>query len=291
MLSRFGACAEVLTNQGKEFRGIFHQLLTGCKICHRNSTAHHPRTNGLTERAVQTIKRGLRKYAKEEDKRDWDLKLPWILMGYRFNAQESLGVSPYNVRHGRQPILPVGSPVWLEQPLQVEDGGLWLRLCLAKARLFKQMMPTDLDNLTAAQERDARRHAQRTGSRVAHSRHLRAGDLVWVLHPKGDTLDMGWSAEKWRVERLKETGVVTLRNSRGVVWEVRQENCYRVLPGRGAAVVIEAQASLDHKGAYGGTRQQAPIQTTNPSATEQQQSAVHQRDTPLVVYRRRGAST
>ena len=291
VLSRFGACAEVLTDQGKEFRGVFHQLLLGCKIRHRNTTAYHPRANGLTERAVQTIKRGLRKFVEEEEKRDWDLELPWILMGYRFSSQESLGVSPYYVLHGRQPILPVGSPVWLEQPLSAEEPGLWLKLCMAKARLFKQMMPTALDNLLAAQERDARRHAQRLGQEVAQGRHLRAGDWVWVRKQKGDTLEMGWSREKWRVEKVKETGVVTVRGPTGASREVRQEHCYRVKPGCGAVVVIEGQEASYPKGAYGTTQQQGRGEDLEPQATEpgHQKSTVNQNQQPLIVYQRRKA--
>ena len=285
VLARFGACAEVLTDQGREFKGAFHQLLLACKIRHRNTSAYHPRANGLTERAVQTIKRGLRKFAEEEEKRDWDLELPWLLMGYRFSAQESLGVSPYYILHGRQPILPVGSPVWLEQPLAAEEPGLWLRLCLAKAKVFKQMMPTALDNLMAAQDRDARRHAQRTEQGQLKNRALRAGELVWLRRPKQDTLDVGWSTSKWRVMRVKESGVATVQNAAGKILEVRQDHCYRVLPGLGARVVIEAAEPVADQGASESHKPQAPT-TPTVHLTDQ---AMHQ-PPAVIVYQRRGGS-
>ena len=283
VLSRFGACAEVVTDQGREFKGVFHQLLLSCKIRHRNTAAYHPRANGLTERAVQTIKRGLRKFAEQEEKKDWDLELPWLLMGYRFSAQESLGVSPYYILHGRQPILPVGSPVWLEQPLSAEEPGLWLRLCLAKAKVFKEMMPTALDNLMAAQDRDARRHAQRMQQGQVRGKHLRVGDEVWLKRPKQDTLDMGWSKGKWLVIKVKETGVVTVRNATGQLSDVREEHCYRVLPGLGATVVIERPGSTDHKGAYEHPKQQS----TTEVPTELQSSKTPQQQPDVVVYKRR----
>ena len=275
VLSRFGACAEVLTDQGREFQGVFHQLLLSCKIRHRSTSAYHPRTNGLTERAVQTVKRGLRKFAEEEEKKDWDLELPWLLMGYRFSSQESLGVSPYYILYGRQPVLPVGSPVWLEQPLAAEHPDQWLQLCLAKARLFKVMMPTALDNLMAAQDRDARRHAQRMQQARGSGQQVQKGDLVWLKQAKQDTLDVGWSSMKWKVTEVKPSGVVRVQDPHGHAKEVRREQCYRVTPGLGATVVIEGRGPADPKGAH-----MPPNQATQ-SRPEQRASG------ETIVYARR----
>ena len=38
----YGACAEVVTDQGKEFKGALHQLLNACGIRHRHTGAYHP---------------------------------------------------------------------------------------------------------------------------------------------------------------------------------------------------------------------------------------------------------
>ena len=61
VLARFGACAEVVSDNGSEFEGAFHTLLAACLIDHRYITPHHPQANGLAERAVQSVKRALRK--------------------------------------------------------------------------------------------------------------------------------------------------------------------------------------------------------------------------------------
>ena len=161
VLSRFGACAEVLTDQGGEFKGELQRLLDACGVRHRYTSAYHPETNGLTERAVQTFKRGLRKYALVHDKRDWDLELPWLLMGYRFSNQESSKMSPYYMLYGREPILPVGSPKELGAPLPEMSSSDWVRVARLRAQLFRTIMPTALGNLQAAQERDSRRHQMR----------------------------------------------------------------------------------------------------------------------------------
>ena len=276
VLARFGACSEVVTDQGREFLGEFRQLLLTCGIRPRQTAAYHPQSNGLTERAVQTIKRGLRKFAEEQEKRDWDLELPWLLMGYRFSAQESLGVSPYYILFGRQPVLPVGCPVWLEQPLQAEDSDSWLRLCQAKARFFKEMMPTALDNLQAAQDRDARRHAQRVGEGQLQTPVLQVGEQVWLRRQKQDTLDTGWSAEKWIVLEVRASGIVKLKNALGEELSVRREQCYKVAPRPGLQVSIEGSRSNDRKGA-----EHSPGRATcNPGAAPESPKEV-------VVYSRR----
>ncbi|CAI7858069.1 unnamed protein product, partial [Closterium sp. NIES-53] len=86
VISRFGACAEVLTDQGTEFQGEFKKLLEETGITHRRTSRYHPQSDGLTERLVQTLKRGLRACG-EKRKRDWDEELHWIAAGYRFGKR------------------------------------------------------------------------------------------------------------------------------------------------------------------------------------------------------------
>ncbi len=52
VLSRFGACAECLTNQGSKFRGEFQDLLDHAFIDHRRTSRDHPQVDGLVERMV-----------------------------------------------------------------------------------------------------------------------------------------------------------------------------------------------------------------------------------------------
>jgi hypothetical protein len=77
ILSRFGAPAEVLTFQGREFLGELQTLCEQAMIDHRTTSRDHPEVDGLVERMVQTVKRGLRKYSlKKGHHGDWDLQLP-----------------------------------------------------------------------------------------------------------------------------------------------------------------------------------------------------------------------
>jgi len=91
VLSRFGACAKCLTNQGSKFKGEFQDLLDHALIdCHWTSR-DNPQANGLVERMVQTCKKGLRKICLIQNKEDWDLALPY--MGYRISKHASCLIS------------------------------------------------------------------------------------------------------------------------------------------------------------------------------------------------------
>ena len=106
VLSRFGAPAEVVSDQGSEFRGAFKSLLNQFGIDHRLASREHPQADGLAERLVQTMKQSLRKSVLERCAADWDLVLPYVAMGYRMTQQRALGYSPYFILYGRHPIFP-----------------------------------------------------------------------------------------------------------------------------------------------------------------------------------------
>ena len=107
ILARFGASAEVLTDQGREFLGSFEALCTKILIDHRTTSKDHPEVDDLAERVVQIVKRGLQKYGLfHGNHRDWDLMLLWIAMGYCFSRQAYLtSYSPYQLLYRRESIL------------------------------------------------------------------------------------------------------------------------------------------------------------------------------------------
>ena len=62
VLARFGAPAEVVMDQEREFLGTFEDLSIKTLIDHRTTSRDHLEAYGLAEWVVQTIKRGLRKH-------------------------------------------------------------------------------------------------------------------------------------------------------------------------------------------------------------------------------------
>ena len=61
VLCRYGAPAQVLTDQGTEFRGEFQEVLDEALIDHRRTSRDYPHADGVAERMVQTFKVALRK--------------------------------------------------------------------------------------------------------------------------------------------------------------------------------------------------------------------------------------
>jgi hypothetical protein len=107
VLSKFGACVECFTDQGSKFKGKFQDLLGHVFIDHRRTSRDHPQVDGFVERKVQMCKKGLRKICLTRNKKDWDLALPYIAMGYKMSKHAFLfHFSPYFLLFGRHPIPP-----------------------------------------------------------------------------------------------------------------------------------------------------------------------------------------
>lgn len=76
---------------------------------------YHPQTNGMTERANQTLKHTIAKFASPNQK-NWDDCLSSATFAYNVSRQESTMFSPFFLVHGREPRLPVD----LELPVNSE---------------------------------------------------------------------------------------------------------------------------------------------------------------------------
>ena len=137
VLSRSGAPAECLTDQGTEFRGEFQSLLDEALVDHRRTSREHPQADGLAERMVQTIKQALRKYCLENDNTTWDSALPYIAMGYRMSRQAALSnYSPYFLLFGREPTLGISIQSKCQQVVDLDDPTTWLAVVTDRAKIF-----------------------------------------------------------------------------------------------------------------------------------------------------------
>ncbi len=74
-----------------------------------------PQSDGLVERANQTIKQML-KSAIASSPRDWDEYLPYVMKAYRSSVHSSTNCNPNKQMFGRENRLPVlflyGSVIW-----------------------------------------------------------------------------------------------------------------------------------------------------------------------------------
>ncbi len=100
LFSQFGVPETIVSDNGTCFTSEeFEIFLKSNGIKHYTSAPYHPASNGLAERAVQIIKRGL----KKETVGDIEERLAKILFNYRITPQTTMGISPSELLLGRRP--------------------------------------------------------------------------------------------------------------------------------------------------------------------------------------------
>jgi hypothetical protein len=194
VLSHFGAPAEVLTDQGREFLGEFQILCEQSMIDHSTTSRDHPEADGLAECMVQTVKRGLRKYSlKKGHHGDWDLQLPWIAMGYRFSKQASLAsFSSYFLLFGRHPVFQKAIQTDADTVLaNMDNPDTWILVSEQCTDLFKRVMSMALENLSIEQHRDTLLYATIRGGGYRPQVHrFQLGDYIYLQQTAPTTLDV-----------------------------------------------------------------------------------------------------
>ena len=80
---------------------LTQEILRLSHTSHRRTTAYHPQTNGLTERLNKTIADMISMYVDVEHK-TWDEVLPYVTFAYNTAVQETTGVTPFHLVHGRK---------------------------------------------------------------------------------------------------------------------------------------------------------------------------------------------
>ena len=89
-----------------------------------------------------------------------DLKLPWIVMEYRFSMQASLSsFSPYQLLYDREPVLSSAVREKLHPVVDLDDPEVWAQTLQDQVEYFQKAMPMALENLAIAQHRDRLRYA------------------------------------------------------------------------------------------------------------------------------------
>ena len=231
VLARFGAPAEVLTDNGTEFSDEFAALLERCFIDHRHTSPGHPQADGAAERVVKVVKEALRKACHEAaDPAAWVKALPELLLGYRCSPQASTRYSPYQLLYGG--VLPVVPPSVRERwakPIDFDDCEAAAASLVARAEWVRHAYPTAGGNLLVAQHRDTLRYsAIRTGRYLAKPVVYKPGDYVYVRRGSvANTLQFGPEDVILRVETVGPLGVAVLIGHNGARTRQRVE---RLLP-------------------------------------------------------------
>jgi RNase H-like domain found in reverse transcriptase/Reverse transcriptase (RNA-dependent DNA polymerase)/Integrase zinc binding domain/Chromo (CHRromatin Organisation MOdifier) domain len=129
------------------------------------STAHHPQSDGQSEREIQTLITALRSYVNAMGD-DWDEYLPALELAFNSKQQASTGAAPFTLVYGTEARLPIDCALDDARPATlpaVEQRAERMRSALDHARNHAELAQ-------AKQKRQADRHRRmqllREGDRV-----------------------------------------------------------------------------------------------------------------------------
>ena len=101
LFARFGLPETIVSDNGTGFVSQeFEKFLRKNGVNHTTSAPYHPASNGLAERAVQIVKKSL----KKETSGTMSTRLAKVLCSYRITPQSTTGTSPAELLLGRIPI-------------------------------------------------------------------------------------------------------------------------------------------------------------------------------------------
>ena len=175
IVSRHGVPSQLLSDRGGAFLSKLLQEIAALLGFHKvNTSAYHPQTDGLVERFNRTLIDMLAKTAEQNGK-NWDEKLPFVLFAYRTAVQESTGESPFRLLYGRDPKLPTEDA--LSCPVdssQVDLSNYKTEVSLNMAEAWK-----------LAQERisKAQTHQKKQHDKLVKNSKFSEGDFVFLYDP------------------------------------------------------------------------------------------------------------
>lgn len=139
-------------------------------------SAYHPQSQGVLERAHQTIKTMIKTYSQQFPG-DWDVALPLLLFAMRDAVSESTGFTPFELVFGHE----VRGPLKLvkEQILQPQSGGSILQYVAEFKERLGAACQVAREHLHRAQDRMKARVDIRAVERV-----FEVGDQVLALVPQ-----------------------------------------------------------------------------------------------------------
>lgn len=148
-------------------------------VCRQHGTRisttapYNKQANGLAERFIQTVKRGLLSRLQGSAPDMWDRELSKAVSSYMTSVQTVRGnVSPYQLTYGQAPVLPQARALQAAQPSQsyaIADGA-------AMAQAIQQKVDTMVAKAQAARDKAATKPL----AAAQAAPKFEVGDVVWV---------------------------------------------------------------------------------------------------------------
>ena len=101
---RYGAIAQVVTDNGPEVKGAFAELLRRLNIPQVRISAYNKQANGVVERGHFIIREAIMKSVT--NRKDWPAKVHLASFADRITVSRVTGFSAYYLLHGVHPVLP-----------------------------------------------------------------------------------------------------------------------------------------------------------------------------------------
>ena len=118
-ISRFGIPKTIHSDQGSQFVSkLFLEMCRLLQIEKTRTTPYHPESDGMVERFNRTLCTMLSAFVDENHK-NWDSLLPFVMMAYRAAEHETTGVSPNVMMLGRETTTPL--EILYEMPPRIKS--------------------------------------------------------------------------------------------------------------------------------------------------------------------------
>ena len=159
-----GTGSKIVSDQGPQFASEFTRTLhKGLNIQTALSTAHHPQTDGQTERLNQAMEAYLRIFTSYHQE-DWVDLLPFAEFAYNDQKHSFTGMSPFFIQYGYDPTYEINANPINKVPA-VKD----------RLNMMKELREETVVMLQRAQDAMSRKHDE-----GKEHRPYTIGDKVWL---------------------------------------------------------------------------------------------------------------
>ena len=255
-ICRFGVPRILHSDQGRNWESkVFQEVCRLLDIDKTRTTPYHPISDGMVERFNQTVEAMLSKFV-DDNQKDWDAHLPYMMMAYRSAEHESTGVAPVEAMLGRHIELPidliVGSPPEEEDDQHHRSSNMPEYVQNLKERLEK------VHEFVRERQHIATESQKRSYDHRATAHKYNVGDNVWLhclARKKGRSpkLQRSWEGPYTVTTKLSDVTFRIQKSARSLP-KVVHYNRLKLYEGRNPSTWFR--------------RNDAPVETTQDKASQ-----------------------